>query len=454
MNHDDLLTHLIPIYGSDPSCDVHGQARRVGRALTLFRQQYGPGEVHLFRAPGRVNLIGEHTDYNHGYVLPMALDRDVLLLARPRTDATVRLANAEAAFTERQFTIGAAIPPQPAGDWANYPQGPAQLLAQEFGPAVRGFDGLVDGEAPWGVPRGAGLSSSSALTVVGAFALVTLNALPLAGSALADACGRAEWYVGTRGGIMDQFISILAERDHALFLDCRPAPDGSYRLEQAPIPPGYSVVVVDSRVKHSNTGPLFNRRVAEGRIGVRLLAARYPGITHLRDVDGRPWGELEPLLPEAISSAELRAQGIDPERILDAGRSPETDTFLVRRRCRHVISENARVLASMAALRTGDLAAFGALLGQAHRSARDDYDISIPEIECLVSAAASAPGCLGARLTGAGWGGCIVALVASPAVSDFSVSVCDRYQRQTGRSAQAFVCRSAPGAGRVLVTTV
>ncbi len=449
------MMRLAEVYGAASEPFLEGQARRLGEALGLFERLYGPGPVDVFRAPGRVNLIGEHTDYNHGYVMPMALDKDILLLVRPREDGLVRLQNVETAFEARVFQIGPDIPPRPAGDWANYAQGAAQLLAREWGPTLKGFDGLVDGRPPWGVPRGSGLSSSSALTVAVAMALVALNRLPLSGPRLADACGRAEWYVGTRGGIMDQFISILAQRDHALFLDCRPrTPSGEYYYEQVPIPPGYRVVVVDSRTKHLNTGPLFNRRVAEGRIGVRLLQRAYPHITHLRDVGDIPWEDLEPLLPEVITAEALRAQGIDPVAILEAGRDPETDVFFVRRRCRHVWYENRRVLESVRALQRRDTATFGALISAAHASARDDYEISTPAIEALVEAAQAAPGCLGARITGAGWGGCIVALVEAGAVADFEHFVKEAYRARTGLEAEAFICRSAPGAGRIFSTTL
>jgi len=438
------------IYGDDPQL-LEQQSLRYRRGLETFAVRYGPGEVRVYRAPGRVNLIGEHTDYNHGYVLPMALDKDVLIFARARTDQAVNVANVEPDFGERRFIISRDIPLQPIGDWANYVQGPAQLLEREQGPGLRGFDALVDGAPPYGVPRGAGLSSSSALTVASAVTLVGLNGLALGGPALAESCGRAEWYVGTRGGIMDQFISLLAQRGHALFLDCRPAADGSgYTLRQVPIPAGYAIIVVDSGVRHRNTGPHFNRRVAEGRIGVRLLQRRFPGITHLRDANHLSWGELEPLLPEVIHTGELLQMGINPETILDGGVSPGTDTFFVRKRCRHVITENNRVLQSVAALERGDVAAFGRLLGEAHASARDDYEISTPELEALVRLASAVPGTAGARLTGAGWGGCIVAAVREAAADAFREAVVRGYRQKTGLEAHVFICRSAAGAGEAL----
>jgi galactokinase len=457
----DMISALRQTYGAAAEA---AQAARYRRALDAFKLCYGPGEVCVFHAPGRVNLIGEHTDYNHGFVLPMALDKDVLLLARPRDDGAVRLSNLEEGYGDRQFEIAQEIPRATLGDWVNYAQGPAQLLEQEYGPGLRGFDGLVDGAPPFGVPRGAGLSSSSALTVATAVALVALNDVDLAGPELADACGRAEWYVGTRGGIMDQFISILARRDHALFLDCRPRAegDGGYTYDYRHVSigaGGYAVLVVDSGVRHHNTGPLFNRRVAEGRIGVRLLQRHYPeaSITHLRDVQDVPWAELEPLLPEVIHRDELLRLGIDPDTILDGpagptSATPDTDRFYVRRRCRHVHSENRRVLASVEALEAGDMAAFGWLLAQAHASARDDYEISIPEIEALVELATIVPGTVGARLTGAGWGGCIVVAVAQEQVEAFSQAVIRGYRRRTGLTATVFPCQSAAGAGLVYRT--
>jgi galactokinase len=448
----DWSAALARVYGDDAAL-LAEQERRIAHLLPAFRERWGAGPVLIIRAPGRVNLIGEHTDYNHGYVLPMALDKDIVMALRPRPDALVRLANAEPQFGERSFEIAPAISRLALGDWANYAQGPAQLLAQRFGP-LSGFDALVDGSPGLGVPRGAGLSSSSALTVAAAVALVTVNDLPLSGAALAEACGQAEWYVGTRGGVMDQFASLLSRQGHALFLDCRPdAAQSAFAYAHVPLPDGYQVVVIDSQVHHANTGPHFNRRVAEGRIGVALLRQRYPAITHLRDVQAVPWDELEPLLPAEITSDELQAQGIDPQRILDEGRSADTDVYNVRARCRHVYSENQRVLATIAALEAGDIAGVGQLMVAAHRSAAADYDISTPELDLLVDEALRA-GAVGARLTGAGWGGCVVALAPAALVAGLIAQVTSAYAAQTGLRAESFVCRSAQGAGLMLSTNV
>jgi galactokinase len=446
------------VYG-DGDRSVGCQIARYRRGLSAFSQRYGPGPVWVFRAPGRINLIGGHTDYNHGYVLPVALDRDIVLYARPRLDTHVKLANVEPEFPDAGFQISATIPHKAVGHWANYAQGPAQLFERELGPGLRGYDALIDGGAPYGIPRGAGLSSSSALTVSHALALVHLNGLDIESVKLADACGRAEWYVGTRGGIMDQFISILGRRNHALFLDCRPQDGTHYVYEHVPIPDDHVVLVIDSGVHHRNTGPLFNRRVAEGRIGVRLLRTRLADtegiqITHLRDLESIPWEEIEPLLPEEIEAKTLLELGIDPNTILDAGVSPETDIFTVRRRCRHVISENHRVLASVQALRRGNMAAFVEQLRAAHASARDNYEVSIPEIEALVDIAASVSSRIGYRLTGAGWGGCLIALTPRELVTELVTRIQRDYERLTSRVATVFECRSAAGAGLAYTTTL
>ncbi|MDH7486442.1 MAG: galactokinase [Anaerolineae bacterium] len=448
----ELIPPLRTIYGEEAT----SQAQRYAEALSAFASTYGAGEVLIFRAPGRVNLIGEHTDYNHGYVLPVALDRDTLLLARPRSDATVRLSNMEAEFSPRAFTIGPDIPPDPPGDWGNYARGAAQALARQLRradrrPPLRGLDGLVVGGPPHGVPRGAGLSSSSVLTVVVALALAHVNGWQPDGVTLARFCSEAEWYVGTRGGIMDQFIALLARRGHALFLDCRPDTAGRYRMEHVPLPQGYHLLIADSGVRHGNVRGHYNRRVAACRAGVALLRARFPAITHLRDVQEVPWAELEPFLPEEVTVGELAERGIELEDV--PGLTPDT-RLRVRARCRHVWTENRRVQAAVAALRAGQVATLGRLLNEAHASARDDYEISCPELEVLVQAAQEADGVAGARLTGAGWGGCIVALVRDDAVPAFEAHVARRYQAETGRTPAIFACRSGPGAGLVIAVTL
>ena len=425
------------------------QARRYGEALEAFTAIYGSGEVFIFRAPGRVNLIGEHTDYNHGFVMPVALDKDILLLARPRSDNTVRLSNIEADFSPLSFSISPNIPPGPAGDWGNYARGTAHELAQQLEWDLRGLDGLVVGQPPYGVPRGVGLSSSSALTVVVAVALAHLNGWRPDGATMARFCAEAEWYVGTRGGIMDHFIALLAQRGQALFLDCRPNSSGQYRTEYVPLPQGCSILIADSGVRHHNVRGAFNRRVAACRAGVKLLEAHFPGITHLRDVQGVPWVDLAPMLPGETTVGDLVERGINLGDL--PGLAPDTP-LRVRARCRHVWTENQRVQAAVTALRAGEVAVLGYLLNAAHASARDDYQVSCPELECLVQAAREVDGVVGARLTGAGWGGCIVAVVHDDAVLEFKAHVSSRYRAEMGRPTTIFACRTTPGASECFLS--
>ncbi|MCX6046363.1 MAG: galactokinase [Chloroflexi bacterium] len=442
MTHS-LETALQQIYGSGAAA----QMPRYQQARQAFTDHFGDaGELLIFRAPGRVNLIGEHTDYNHGFVLPAALDKDVLLFVRPRADDQINLVNLENEFALVSFTLSEAIPSAPVGDWSNYARGAAQTVTQQLGQRPPGFDGLVVSAAPQGIPRGAGLSSSSALTVVVAVALAHLadwQPLPVQ---LAHLCSDAEWYVGTRGGIMDQFAALLGRRDHALFLDCRPDAQGNYTYEAIPLPTTHRLLVVDSGVHHRNVRGEFNQRVAACRAGVGLLRRDFPGITHLRDVQDVAWEILEPLLPETITATALQEQGID------LGEIPGLDAqagLRVRACCRHVWTENDRVRLAMDALRLGETKELGRLMNEAHTSARDDYRISCPELEVLIESANQVEGVAGARLTGAGWGGCIIALVDKGAVEAFQTHVQERYKQATGREASIFPCQAGPGAGLV-----
>jgi galactokinase len=320
------------------------------------------------------------------------------------------------------------------------------------------MDVLVAGAPPLGVPRGAGVSSSSALTVVVAVALAHLNNLKVPPADMASLTGKAEWYVGTRGGVMDHFAALLGRRGHALFLDCRMR-KGVYSTEHVPLPEGYALAVAESGVRHQNTRSEFNLRVAEGKIGVQLLQTRYPArrITHLRDVSPTALGVslaellslLEETLPEQADTGELVALGLKRTWLAELAADhnlPAEAIYHVRARCRHVITENQRVLAAVAALRSNDASALGRLLDAAHASMRDDYAASCPEVDVLAEIARGAPGCLGARLTGAGWGGCVIALVEADAVEAFCQEVTAGYRQATGLETAPFVCRSGAGA--------
>jgi galactokinase len=263
--------------------------------------------------------------------------------------------------------------------------------------------------------------------------------------ALAQLCSEAEWYVGTRGGIMDQFIALLGQQDHALFLDCRPVGTGQYQTNHIPLPKDYNLLIADSGVRHQKVvRGAYNWRVAACRAGVGLLRPHFSEITHLRDVQDIPWDDLAEWLPEEMTVGQVTAQGIDLGDV--PGLTPDMP-LKVRARCRHVWTENQRVEAAVTALIAGDVATLGSLLDEAHASARDDYEISCPELEVLVNAAREVEGVAGARLTGAGLGGCIVALVRRDAVSDFETHVSRQFQAQVGRPTTIFACQSGPGAG-------
>lgn len=446
MKHPDPMfdSHLHRVYGDSAAT----QQARYRAALDRFADYFGPsGDIHIFRAPGRVNLIGEHTDYNHGFVLPAALDKDILLLARLRTDQQIHLVNLETQFAPFSVQATAPVPKAAMGDWSNYVRGAIHVLAEHLRRSLTGFDGLIVGAPDLGVPRGAGLSSSTAFTVVTMVALTHFNQPSLPLFTQVQLCSDAEWYVGTRGGIMDHVASFFSERNHALFLDCRPQPTGDYHIERVPLPEDYRILVVDSGVKHQNTRGAFNQRVAACRAGVALLRDFNPAMTHLRDIQEMPWDDLEPFLPDALTFAELALRGLDIGDV--PGLQPDT-LLRVRACCRHVWTENRRVLDALEAMRNHEIARLGELMNAAHASARDDYQISCPEIEVLVEAARQVNGVAGARLTGAGWGGCMVALVHKDAVGDFQRHVPSAYQQKIGVTPTIFPCSAGTAAGLVV----
>jgi galactokinase len=439
--NNELESAIYALYGPNST----SQITRYSAAMATFRAHFGHTDnIHIIRAPGRVNLIGEHTDYNHGYVMPAALDRDVVILARPRTDGMVHLHNMEAGFAPVLFPVAFDIPAAPAGDWGNYARGAFQVFARQMNGLPPGMDALVVSASPHGVPRGAGLSSSTAFTVAIATTLCTLAGWHLAAEEIIRLCSDSEWYVGTRGGIMDQFASLYGQRGHVLFLDCRPAAGGYYRYQALPLPEAYQLLVVDSGVHHENSRGEFNQRVAACRAGVGLLRRDYPQMTHLRDVQSIPWTVLEPLLPETVTARQLQNNGIS------LGELPGLDLdapLRVRACCRHVWTENQRVIHAVDALESRDVVGLGQLLTAAHASARDDYAISCPELEILVASAQAVDGVYGTRLTGAGWGGCMIALVHQDAVQNFQHHVQASYTAQTGRNAAIFPCQAGSGAG-------
>lgn len=373
-----------------------------------YERYYGMHPSLIVRAPGRVNLIGEHTDYNDGFVCPVAIDRATYVAARARSDQRIRMVAADLNETD-EFSLE-QIDHSREHPWSNYIRGVAKGLQIADHP-LEGANLLITSD----VPRGAGLSSSAALEVAVGYAFQLLNRLNLLGEELALlAQGAENHFVGVQCGIMDQLISALGQADHALVIDCR---DLSY--QPAPLPASVKVVVCDSHVERTLAGSAYNQRRAECEEAVRLFKQWYPKVRALRDVTLDQFQAHAAALPEPV-----------------------------RARARHVISENARVLAGAAALKVDDAEAFGQLMNASHRSLRDDYEVSVPELDALVTAAQAVPGCYGSRLTGAGFGGCTVSLVETSAVARFKQDVTAAYRQATGRDTTIYVCRVVDGVGR------
>jgi len=350
------------------------------RAATLFRDQFGePTGAVVARAPGRVNLIGEHTDYNDGFVLPTTIDRHVEVVARRRSDRRVRIVAADLG-ERREIDLDSPIDYANSG-WLPYVLGVVHELVQR-GRIQTGVDLVLRGT----VPRGAGLSSSAALEVATALALDAIFNLWLNPVDMARLCRDVEHrYAGVRCGIMDQFASRLGRSDHALLIDCR-----SLDARHVPMPlDGHRLVIVDSRIRRELADSEYNQRRSECEEAVALLREVDASITSLRDVT-----------PDMLSTHEHR---LPP------------DLFA---RCRHVVSENHRVLEACERLARGDLPGFGRLMNASHLSLRNDFEVSHPALDRLVEEAHRVNGVLGSRLTGAGFGGCTVNLVAEPALSE------------------------------------
>jgi galactokinase len=357
----------------------------------------------IVRAPGRVNLIGEHTDYNDGFVLPMAIDYDIRIAARARPDRAVRLFSADLDYHDT-FSLDDVRRVGDKPTWADYVRGVADVLQRE-GFSLRGMDAAISGN----VPRAAGLSSSAAMELVAITAFRRLSALKLDPVRAALLGQRAEnEFVGMRCGIMDQFISSLGKADHALLIDCR-----SLGYELVPMPAGARIVVTDSAIRRGLVDSAYNERRAQCEEGARLM-----GVKALRDVSVEMFEAHQSRLP-AVSA----------------------------RRCKHVVTEDQRTLDSVEALKRGDLAAFGLLMNASHASMRDGFEITTPDIDTLVEIQQNTPGCFGARMTGGGFGGCTVALVQDGAVPAVVEAIQAQYPARTGKTPQVYVCRATDGAG-------
>jgi galactokinase len=379
---------------------------------TGFEKTFGYPPQCLVRAPGRVNLIGEHTDYNDGFVLPMAIDRAVWVAAAPRTDRLVRLqALSLDEGTVLTFSLDGNQPDCEAR-WSNYVRGVLAVLERSLGlvadsgQALRGMDLVYAGD----VPIGAGLSSSAAVEVAIATTARDLFDLELADLKLAQICQAAEHeFTGAQVGLMDQLISVLGQEDHALLIDCR-----HFAWEPVPLPDGVAVVVCDTSKRRGLVDSAYNERRAQCEEGARRL-----GVPALRDL--------------SVEAFEARAAELPS---------------LLRKRCRHVVHENGRTLRAAEALHRGDVATFGQLMDASHTSLRDLYEVSCDELDLMVALSQAQPGCWGARMTGAGFGGCAVALVDQGAVHAFVRTVATLYERQSMRTPALYVCRASAGAGR------
>jgi galactokinase len=380
----------------------------------LFEAWGSSGDpVFVARAPGRVNLIGEHTDYNQGLVLPAAIGLEVSIALRPRTDRRVELHSL--AFGEtRAFDLEAVVKPPPpdrAGrSWIDYVAGVAWSL-DEAGVALRGLQGVIDAT----LPVGAGLGSSAALALASAWALIDPDrGLAPSPHRIASLAHRAEVeFVGVRSGMMDQLASALGLKGHALLIDCR-----SMESEAIPIPPGIGLVVCDSGVSRHLAASAYNQRRAECEEGVRLLQRRLPGIASLRDVTLEEFERWKGDLPKTVAN-----------------------------RCEHVIRENTRVRAVVSNLGSNDAEGIRSLFAESHASLRDLYEVSSPELDAMVEVASGVEGVVATRLTGAGFGGCTINLVRAEAVDGFCRTVADRYAKRSGRSLTAYAVDTAVGAG-------
>ena len=386
--------------------------------LQAFEREFGHLPRLIARAPGRVNLLGEHVDYSDGWVLPVAIDRCAWLAASPSQTTEVSIhaldLGESIAFDlkgleDKLDLAGEALPA-----WALYPAGVAWALRQD-GHALTGMQCVLTSD----VPIGSGLSSSAAIEVAFATAWQALADWQVPPMALAQLCQHAENdYVGVQCGLMDQFCSLHGIRDHALCFDTR-----THEWECVPLPAEVSLVIADSGVRRRLGGSAYNQRRAACEQAARLLSERLPNVRALRDVTPSELQEHEQALPPSL-----------------------------RPIAEHVVSECKRVRLGAEVLKAGDAASFGKLMFEGHASLRDLYEVSSPELDALVEIASGIPGCLGARLTGAGFGGCTINLVEAAEASAFVDRLAAEYQRKMDREAMVWISRAVDGAGLVPVS--
>src|SRR5579871_1804673 len=370
-----------------------------------FEKAFGT-QPRIFRAPGRVNLIGEHTDYNDGYVMPAAVGFSTYVAIAARADRKLVIRSCEFAG-DFKFDLD-HLPEKRVGAWCDYVLGVVAAL-RESGLKLAGANLLVRGK----VPIGAGLSSSAALEVSSALALLSLTDTTLPLPEVAQLCRQAEnSFVGARVGIMDQFVSCMGKAAHAFFLDCR-----SLEFKFVPIPPGLQLVVCNTLVKHDLATGAYNTRREECEQGDRAFAKWEPAVRALRDV--------------SVDLLDQQANDLPPT---------------IWKRCSHVVHENQRTLDAARALADGDLVRLGDLMRESHNSLRDLYEVSCKELDIMVGAAQDLPGFVGGRMTGGGFGGCTVNLVRTENISEFAERISHQFQKATGITPQIYICSAEDGA--------
>jgi galactokinase len=377
--------------------------------IEAFRRIYGSADgMRVFRAPGRVNLIGEHTDYNLGFVLPVALDLATFVATAPAAGGKLRLHSIERQET-REFDVAGLAELSPSHHWTDYPIGVARQVAQ-LGFAIQPANILIHST----VPEGSGLSSSAALEVSSALAF--LNGREVTPIELAKLCQRSEHeFVGIPCGIMDQYISVFGREHSAVKIDCR-----SLDHQLVALPDGVTFVAVNTMVKHALAGSAYKDRVAECAAAVAAIQQKFPSVASLRDV------------------AEDQFESV-------AGSLPP----VVARRARHVVTEDERVEQFVASSARGELETMGKLLVASHRSLQYDYEVSCEELDFLVDHALLIDGVYGSRMTGGGFGGCTVTMLRPAAVEAFSASLARSYQRRFQVTPRIYRCNPSAGAREV-----
>ena len=373
------------------------------RLRNQFAERYKT-DTRLFSAPGRVNLIGEHTDYNEGFVLPVAANLRTYVAAAPRNDNTVRVYSCD---VDDEVTFQLNQEEIKARGWFNYVYGVARVL-QDQGHRLLGANMVVSSE----VPRGAGLSSSAALEIAFGFALLKLSGDKIDLFQLAIAAQRAEHlFVGTKSGLMDQLTATFAEQNQALLIDCR-----SFEMTILPLHmPDTEVVICDSKVKHELASSAYNQRRAECDQVVDLLRQKKPNVKALRDL--------------TLSDLDLTSDLPDP----------------LSQRARHVVTENARTVRAAEALKVGNLPLLGRLMTESHVSLRDDFQVSCPELDLLVDLAIVQEGVLGSRMMGGGFGGCTVNLLHREVLTRFSETMAIKYHQATGIAPTCYLVKADGG---------